>query len=371
MLAVIIIISILVLVHELGHFVVARLCGVKVEEFGLGYPPKALKLFTWKKTLFTLNWIPFGGFVRLAGEDEVPESDSETQDNGKAQFYQAKPLAKLAIVLSGALVNFVFAVLLFAAIFSIQGIPQPLDEARIGEIAPGSPASQAGMQPNVTVVGAQDEGGTKVKIENFAQLVEFVEPRGGQEITLTTTGLCSGLSCEEILLEHTMKIRTPEETPAGQGALGVAWGLAYVKYPWYEMPFRSSWYGLKQSMFLSQQILGALESLGKDLVTKGSLPQDISGPVGIVHQAQSTGILNQGIVSVMFFTGLLSVNLAVMNVLPIPPLDGGRALFILIATFLKHRHLKKLEYYANYSGYLVLLALIILVTIRDVLRVIG
>lgn len=373
MLVVIIVLSLLVILHELGHFLVARWRGVTVEEFGIGYPPRAARLFAWKKTLFSINWIPFGGFVRMAGEDPSAEELLETTNKNAESglFYQASTVSKLLIIFAGIIVNFVTGVVIFSALFSYQGIPQAVPEARIGEVAPNSPAAQAGLPLNVNVIAVRDSTGTTVPIRSFAELVSEVARHAGAQVTLVTSGPCDGLVCQESASEYTMQVRKPEDVPAGQGALGIASGVAFVKYPWYEMPFRSAWYGTRQALFMGGQIFQALEQLGLQLVTRGSVPQDISGPVGIVHQAQASGLANQGLGAILFFAGMLSINLAIMNVLPIPPLDGGRAVFIILAAIFRKEKIVKIEYYANYAGYIALLALIILVTIRDVLRVIG
>ncbi len=370
MLAVIVILSVLVVIHELGHFFVARWRGVTVEEFGLGYPPRAKALFTWKKTLFTLNWVPFGGFVRLAGEDSSSEAH-EKNSPVKGLFYNASPISQLLVILAGAAVNFVFGIVIFSGLFSYTGIPMPIDEARIGEVAPGSPAAVAGVPKDVTVTGLVDSTGLRVPISTFSDLVNAVGQRKGQDVTLQTTGLCQGYVCAESQHEYKVRVRTDAETPAGQGSLGVLWGVAYVHYPWYQMPFKSTWYGFEQATYMGRQILQALGQMVSQLVIQGTVPQEVAGPVGIIHQAQTTGLMQQGFVNILFFAGMLSVNLAIMNILPIPPLDGGRAVFILLGTVIHKRHMAKVEYYANYGGYVALLLLIIAVTIRDVLRVIG
>lgn len=374
MFVVLLVLSFLVIIHELGHYFVARWRGVKVEEFGIGYPPRALKLFTWKHTLFSLNWIPFGGFVRMSGEDatleEIEAAHSKSVVSKSQQFYSASTVSKLLIIYAGAFVNFIFGILIFSLLFSYQGIPEAVPEARIGEIAPGSPAAQAGIPANVNVIGLKD-GDVLVPITDFSSLVSEVAKRAGSTITIVTTGECEGLSCQESVHEYTVRVRTPEEVPAGQGALGVGWGPAFVKYAWYEMPFRSVWYGTRQALYMGGQILSALRQLAVDVATKGRVPQDIAGPVGIVHQAQETGLANQGLTSILFFAGMLSVNLAIMNVLPIPPLDGGRGVFIALGALIRSKTMAKVEYYANYGGYVFLIILIILVTIRDVVRMIG
>lgn len=407
----ILLISVLIIVHELGHYLVARWSGVKVEEFGLGYPPRALKLFRWKGTDFTLNWIFFGGFVKLAGEEELlaeldkdddeVRSDDKAENNDKVKssaksssikssakakasknatksqsprkFYEVSTLRKLAVILAGAFFNIVFGFVVFSLIFSFQGIPEPLEEARIGQVAPDSPAEQAQVPEQVRIMGfLVDEEGeeTLALTPNPQEVVELVTAYEGQEVTLVTTGPCVGLECQESAHFYPLTLRTHEETPPGQGLLGVAFEpFAFVFYPAWEMPFRGIGFGLEQTVFLSEQIILALGQLGRDAFRSGQVSPDIAGPVGIVHMAQSAGLVQAGAGAVLSFAAMLSINLAIINLMPIPPLDGGRAVFIVLQGFIKGKTLRRIEANLNYTGYLLLLILIVLITIRDIGRI--
>ncbi|MBP9819235.1 site-2 protease family protein [Candidatus Woesebacteria bacterium] len=379
----ILILSFLVLIHELGHFFVARRAGVIIEEFGIGYPPRAIKLFVWKGTVFSLNWIPFGGFVRMAGEegqtgDEVPAASHQKDKRNKSQdqtskgmFYQASNINKLLIIVAGAAVNFIFGVVAFTIVFGWMGIPVELTEARIAQVAEGSPAHKAGLQPGVSIIGLLTETEDHVEIHTSQQLVDKIREHQGKTVKLMTTGPCQGMECEPNGQTVETYLRTQAETPEGQGSLGIVFEpVVFVRYPWWQMPFRSVWYGLQQAVFLGQEIIRALGAVGKDFVSKGSVPDELAGPVGIVHQAQASGLFSQGPLALLSFMGMLSVNLAIMNMLPIPPLDGGRAVLILISPLMSKKYLQRVEYYASYSGYIALILLIILITIRDVGRVI-
>lgn len=378
----ILILSFLVLIHELGHFIVARRAGIVVEEFGIGYPPLAIKLFTWKGTVFSLNWIPFGGFVRMAGEDEVvaaaPDKLSKKSANEEklarqvsGQFYQANTANKLAVILAGAAVNFLFGVVAFSLVFTYMGIPVELNTARIGAVAPESPAAQAGITPGVEVIAFAPPESEIIAIASSQELITAIQAHRGQTVKITTTGPCQDEVCAESAQTYDVYLRTAAETPEGQGSLGIAFDSVIFKhYPWWQMPLRSVWYGLEQALYLGQQIVQALGTLGRDAVTKGSVPDELAGPVGIVHQAQASGVFSEGPLAVLSFAGMLSVNLAIMNVLPIPPLDGGRAVIILLAPFVSHRRRVAVEYYANYGGYILLLGLIIFITARDISRVV-
>lgn len=365
------VLSFLVLIHELGHFFASRWAKVKVLEFGLGYPPKAYKLFTWKGTDFTLNWIPFGGFVRLAGEDMTPEAKLELEEDKKQKglFFKAGVFQKLVIILAGATVNFVFGIIAFAIVFSIMGIPEPNDTARIASVIPDSPAYEANLPEKFEIVSLV-VGDQVEQISTSAEAVNAIAKHRGQTAKITLVGPCEGFVCQDNEQIFEVYLRTEEETPKNSGSLGVAFDpVAFVKHPWWQMPFKSAWYGLQQALFLGREIIFALGKLGRD-ISGGQVPQDLAGPVGIVHQAQSAGLMSQGWLMILNFAGLLSVNLAIMNVLPIPPLDGGRAVLILLEKVFDKKKLAKVEYYLNYSGYLLLIGLIIMVTIQDVIRIV-
>ena len=362
----ILVLSFLVIIHELGHLFAALWSKVKVEEFGLGYPPKAHTLFTWRGIPFTLNWIPFGGFVRMAGEEP-----GTTHSKEKGQFTAASLPKRLLIILAGASVNFLYGIIVFTIIFSILGVPLPLEkQARIGYVAAESQAEKAGVPKNVSVLSLQTESEDAVAVQSSAEVISYVKSHLGKTVTITTTGECTGVSCQEMAQTFTAYLRTPEETPAGQGALGIAFDEYTLQfYPWWQMPFKSAYYGTAQALSLGKQILVALQSLGGSLFSSGSIPEELAGPIGIVDQAQSTGLVKEGFMEMFAFSAMLSINLAIMNVLPIPPLDGGRAVFLLLEPVMKKKHLEKLEYWTNYSGYIFLLVLIVVVTARDVWRI--
>ena len=362
----ILILSFLVIIHELGHFFAARMLGIKVNEFGMGYPPKVRKLFRWQGTDFTLNWIPFGGFVRMAGED----SDPGRRDLAKpGEFYAASKEKRLLVVLAGATVNFLFGIMAFAVIFSILGIPLEISQARIGEVAPDSPAANVNLPVDVNILAFENEG-ERVVINSPNEVIQYVAENQGREVAMITSGQCEYLRCGEEEQQYQVYLRTKEETPANQGALGVVFKqFEMVYYPWYEMPFRSAAFGLEQALEMGQQILGALARLGKNLVSNGQVSEELAGPVGIVHQAQQSGIFEEGLLMILSFAGMLSINLAIMNVLPIPPLDGGKAVFTIFEAVVNPKYLFKVEYWMSYGGYFILLALVVFITIRDVMRI--
>lgn len=362
----ILVLSFLVIIHELGHFFAARWAGVKVQEFGIGYPPMAKKLFTWKGTDFTINWIPFGGFVRMAGEEVDPSKIDQKPKAG--EFYSASIFQRLVIVLAGATVNFVFGILAFASIFSLMGIPETITEARIGAVSENSPAAISGVPVNVNIAGFKI-GEDFTTTNTPEDVIQFVSDHRGQTVLVATSGSCDQLACADSYNEYSVYLRTAEETPADQGSLGVAFqDVILVKYPWWQMPFRGMVYGLEQALMLGKEILSALSRLGANLVQRGQLSEELAGPVGIVHQAQTIGLMEQGFMVILSFAAMLSINLAIMNVLPISPLDGGKAVFTLLESLFARKSLQKIEYWFSYSGYIALMGLIVVITVRDIYR---
>lgn len=364
-LLVILVLSFLVIIHELGHLLVALWSKVGVEEFGVGYPPVLKRIFTWRKIPFTLNWIPFGGFVRLQGEDAEVGSPVKAGD-----FRSASRAKRIAIVVAGVTINFIFGVLVFSTIFTFTGIPTPLNQARVGEVVEGSPAAIGGLPENVTITAVESSSGVVATPDVPYAQKEILSHRG-EEITLHTTGQCVELECEESDNHYVVYVRTLEETPAGEGAIGIAFQeQILVQYPLWQMPIRGAVYGTIQAVEMGKQILIALWTLVSQLATTGAVPADVVGPIGIAAQAQELELANEGIVTAFVFAAMISINLAIMNILPIPPLDGGRLLFILLEPIMKKKWLEKLEYWANYSGFIILIVLIILISVRDVWNIV-
>lgn len=373
------VLSFLVIIHELGHFLSAKFFKIKVEEFGLGYPPLAKKLFKKWGTEFTLNWIPFGGFVRLKGEngpEEVEEQSGDTVSASTATrsktstsdaFYTQGKLVRLVVLLAGVMVNFAFGIFAFSLYFSIKGIPelQPL----IAEVAENSPVANAQVPANVRIVGFE-ENGKRISTASQTQVVDYVKAHYGKTVTLLTTGQCSDSGCDDTTAKYTVKIRTPEETPANQGSLGVTFSSKiYTRfYPWYEMPFRGSVFGFQQTVYLTKLIAGGLASL-VSTGAHGQIPKDVSGPVGIFDEARKAGALSGDFWDALNFAGILSVNLAIMNLLPIPALDGGRAFFIFVEAAIGKKRIGNVENYLNFAAFALLIGVTVLITARDLMRI--
>lgn len=363
----ILILSFLIIIHELGHYFVARWRKVPVEEFGFGYPPRIKKLFHWQGTDFTLNAVPFGGFVRLKGEEAPTEEADRPAAN---DFYAQSAWSRLAVISAGPVANIVFGMIAFSIVFGSVGIPRFLEgRPRVETVAPGSPAEQAGVAAQDEIVGFHFAGEFTSTPDTNA-VIQFSEAHRGETATLVFRGPCESLSCPEEQQETSLRFRTPEETPAGQGAMGIAFAHFYFeKGLWYQQLLNGVLYGIQEALALGLLILVSVADLLRDLIVGGTVPDSIAGPVGIVHQASQAGLFSQGFLPLLEFAGLLSINLGIMNLLPIPALDGGRILFILLEKIVGKKRIRSIEGYANYGGFILLIGLIVLVSLRDVVRI--
>jgi len=326
-----IILSVLILVHELGHFLMAKRFRIKVEEFGFGYPPRLLG-FKKQGTVYSLNLLPFGGFLRLKGEDLAA---------GKNSFAGKPKRVRLLVLLAGAVMNFLLGVVLFAAIYTRLGIPEKVDYLVVTAVAKDSPAEEAGIK-------------LEDKLIDFSatdKFIAFINEHRGQEVRLR---LKDG---REVLVVP----RLAEATPQGEGALGVAiTNVDVVLYPLWQRPFRGMWFGLKEAVGWGKEILWSLTKINA---------KDVAGPVGIYEISKD--VTKQGWIAILRFVAILSVNLSILNLLPLPALDGGRLIFIGIEAVRKKRVKPEWEQAIHLAGIVLLIGLMVLVTINDVRRLID
>ncbi len=357
LLAFVIILSVLVLIHELGHFIVAKKLGIKVEEFGVGFPPRA---FGKKigETVYSINWLPIGGFVKLYGEDSAGGGKVGKQslaDNGqediKRAFY-ARPLwQRMAVVTAGVIMNFLLAVVLISFLFSSQGVPLPSDNVIVSGVSKNSPAEMVGIQNDDKILKINDR-----EIKKTDVFIEETKKLRGTEVTLLV------LRGDK---EFTVKLTPRVNPPKNEGAMGVSiTNIVVKKYTWYEAPI----YGTIEAGKFSWLILSGLGDMVVDLFTGGVKPESVAGPIGV---AQLTGeAVRAGWFAVLWFVALLSLNLAVLNIMPIPALDGGRFFFMIIELVTRRKVNAKYEGYAHAAGLVVLLGLMVIITLLDLSRLV-
>jgi regulator of sigma E protease len=248
--------------------------------------------------------------------------------------------------------NFVLAVLIISFLFSAVGVPTPGNKVTVDTVIKGSPAEKAGLRAGDMVVSIDN-----VKITSTTQLISITKQHLGGVIKLKVQNENSKLKTIEI---------TPRKTyPTNEGPMGVVISQNAIikKYPWYQAPF----VGTKEALHETGLIISGLVMLVVQLVTKGALPQDVAGPIGI---AQLTGtVVDIGPYAILSFVSLLSLNLAIINILPIPALDGGRLMFIVIEGVFRKKVDQRIEGYAHAIGMAILLGLIALITIHDLFRI--
>lgn len=338
--------SILVLVHEFGHFFASKLVGVRVEEFGLGLPPKIVGK-KWKGTLWTLNWLPIGGFCKLLGENP----DEKTKKNEAGHSFQNKnPWQKGLIVLGGVIMNIVLAVVIFSVVYTILGIPTDTDKVKIIGVVKGSPAEKVGLKDG-----------------DWVKSVEGVLVKTPQELT-SEVAKYKGKNVKMVVGDREVNVEVRSNPPAGEGSMGVAISnTEMVKVQWYEF-YKGIGAGFKEAYYWGKIIGGGVFKMISGLVM-GQVPKDVSGPIGM-FEATSSIKKNQGVLAMIHFFGIVSVNLAIVNVLPFPALDGGRIIFVIYELITKKKANQKFEMIVNNVGMLILLSMILLITVGDVFRLI-
>lgn len=344
------ILFVIVLVHEIGHFYTARKLGIGVEEFGVGFPPR---LFSFKKNgiIYSFNLIPIGGFVKIKGE---------SGDNNDADSFISQPIWKRGIVLvSGVFMNMVLAFIIISIGFGV-GIPSAVDgipkDAKIKDqkiqiinVYPNSPADKSGIKLGDYILSLD-----KQKFSSSEKATEYIGQNQDKEIAVSVSS-----SGEEKIIN--IKPETIQES-GDKKIIGVAMvDVGLISYPWYKAPL----HGFKSTVNLTVAISEALYDLVVGLFQGKGAP-DVSGPIGV---AVFTGrARSMGFEYILQLMALLSINLAIINILPFPALDGGRVLFLIIEKIRKKQNNQKLEAVVNNIGFGLLMLLMLLVTYKDVLK---
>jgi regulator of sigma E protease len=352
----ILILGILIFAHELGHFISAKKSGVKVEEFGFGFPPR---IFAFKKgeTTYSLNLFPVGGFVKIFGEER-----GDKISTSKRAFYNRPAWQRAIILFAGVFMNFLLAAVFFSIVHGIgtPGMVEKGQEAsyrniqvQIIEIAKNSPAEKAGIKIGDSILGISFNQEV-VQIKEVEDVQNFIASHIGEEITFS---LKTG---NEIFSKNIVPRPNP---PQGEGAIGIAMAkTGLISYPWYTAIIK----GFETAGKMIVIMIGLFWLLIKTLILKGTMIGEIAGPIGIY--SLTSQFVKLGLVYVLQFAAILSINLAIINVLPFPALDGGRLLFLLIEK-IKGKPIKfKTERLANSIGFAILILLMIVITFRDIIK---
>jgi len=354
----ILVLGVLVFVHEAGHFVVAKWTGMRVDEFAIGFPPRIFSV-TRGETAYSLNAIPFGGYVKIHGE----QPEEEVHD---PRAFGAKPvLSRIAVMLAGVVMNLLLAFVLLTIAFSVgfSSIGQDLSQVKgskithsevyVGQVLVGSAAQKAGLVAGDTITQIKANGTTTsiTAPEQLQKLTADLQKAGTFSATLT--------------YRHNGKDVT---TPVTLAASGPPLGVGIVVVDTIRVPFyRAPLVALKEMRLIIELTWQALSSFAGKLVQHGQLDPNVTGPVGI-YQATATAT-KQGFSAVLFLVIALSVNLALLNILPIPALDGGKIFFLLLELIARRRVVsEKIEQYASLIGFSALIILIIILSARDILH---
>ncbi len=348
----IIVLGLLVFVHEFGHFITAKKMGMKVEEFGFGFPPRIWSKEGKDGVTYSVNWIPLGGFVKIKGEDGENRGDPDS-------FASKKPWKRAIVLCAGVAMNFLLCAVLFSIGFMI-GLPQAVDQkaleqelvrdykVQVVSILEDKPAQEAGIEVGDIILAYDGQ-----EIKGINNLLEYTTSQKGETVTYK-------IKREEDVLEKEVKI-----VDIGEGRGGIGVGLiesGIVSYPVHE----AVWHGFKLTGFLAKEIVFAFGNVLKNLVVGEPVGVQVSGPVGI---AVITGqVARLGFIYILQFTALLSLNLAIINFVPFPALDGGRLVFLAIEKIRRKPVSQKIESLIHMLGFTLLMLLIIIITFQDVIR---
>ncbi|MCH7529771.1 site-2 protease family protein [Patescibacteria group bacterium] len=359
----IVILVVLILVHEFGHFIIAKKFGIRVDEFGVGFPPK---LFGKKygETEYTFNLLPFGGFVKIFGENPDNESISGP-DRARSLLNKPKWIQALVMV-GGVGFNILAAWFLFSIIFAI-GMPTAINPEDIGSVTdpaltiinvfPDTPAHVAGLKAGDRLLSIESDGFSVSEITSD-QISEFIASHGGKEITVSY--MRGGVEGIAIVIPE----RGIVKDEVDRAAIGISMGIVgIVRVP----PHKALYQGGKLTIEMLGAVTVAIVGFLASALTLGADFSQIAGPVGIVGFVGDAAAL--GLIPLLLFTAFISLNLAVINLLPLPALDGGRLVFLLVETIKGSPIKPVIVNTLNVIGFALLILLMLVVTYNDIMKI--
>lgn len=361
----IVVLAILILVHELGHFICAKKTGIRVDEFGLGFPPLAIGKKIGE-TMYSLNWIPFGGFVKIHGEN--PEENLEDDPDKDRNFSKKSKWVQILVLAGGIIFNFIFAWILISISFwsgvsasssDYQNYKDRITDSRIAVtiVSPSSPAHDSGLKPGDSIVSIKikgDKNSPKASELTIQDIKKTIEDSNGKEIELTY---------KRKGIENKINVIPKNGLIEGKYAIGI--GMDNVGT--LSLPIHLAiWEGGKFTIHMIKGVtLGLLEFIKNIIFAKADF-SSVTGPVGIAGMVGDAAKL--GITYLLMFTALISINLGVINLVPFPALDGGRILFVIIEAIIRKPIKPKIMNTVNAIGFILLLVLMFIVTYRDIAR---
>lgn len=333
--ATIFVFGLLVLVHELGHFLTAKAVGMRVDEFAIGFGPK---LFSFKhgETLYSLRIIPLGGFNKIAGMDPDEEQDERS--------FNSKPiLSRMLVIIAGSAMNLILPVFLFLIVFLSAGIDTASDQPVIGSLLPDKPAAMAGLQPGDRVVEVND-----VPVQSWQEFVSLVQQNTASQLKIE---YLRGGTYHEIIL-------TPEYDPrANRSVIGVLPQVTH-RQPGF---FESLKLAVQQTVYIAASML-----IGIVQMITGQVEADVAGPIGVAQMAGQVAQL--GLIPLLQFAAFLSINLGLINLLPVPVLDGGHIVTLAVEGLRGKPLSRDSIQFIQMIGFALLMMLFILATFKDVAR---
>jgi regulator of sigma E protease len=343
-LQVVLVLGVLIFFHEFGHFLASKAVGIPVDEFGFGFPPRLVKIGEWQGTEITLNWIPFGAFVRPHGEDE------EDVEGGMAS---APAWKRLVIAAAGPAMNFLIGIILLVVLYTALGTPIS-DQAMISEVSAGSPAETAGLMVGDIIIDINDE-----PMDTITEVGEVTLANAGNEMTVT-------VDREGTALDFALVPRV--NPPAGEGSMGVGLTNPLAPTPFFQAvgyAFQSTGYVIKETVLLPGRLItGAVNAAeARPVGYKGIY--DIYTQAVEMDQESDVATAEPLPIYTISIIANISLALGITNLLPIPALDGGRILFTLPELFFKKRIPQEWENTVNTVSFVLLLALMVFITILD------
>ncbi len=347
--SVVILLGVLIFVHELGHFLLAKSLGVGVLKFSLGFGPKLIGKKVGE-TEYMISLIPLGGYVKLLGESET---DDVLPEDERRSFMKQHVTKKIAIVVAGPLFNFLFAILAFSVIY-MAGVPNLTTD--IGSVQPGSPSETAGIRAGDSVVSIDGRNVTR-----WSDLAEIIMKSGGREIVLKLSR--EGTARDIRVKPETVKTKNIFGEEVDSYRIGV--GASKNTFIERQNPVRALWSGVEQTWTITELTLVSIVKMAQGVVS----PESLGGPILIAQMAGAH--VKKGILNFVFFMALLSINLAVLNLFPIPVLDGGHLLFFLIELVTGREVNIKWRERAQQAGFFILVMLMLFVFYNDIMRIFG
>jgi regulator of sigma E protease len=334
-LATIFVFGLLILFHELGHFMAAKSVNMKVTEFAIGFGPK---LFSRKygETVYSLRAIPLGGFNKIYGMDPDEEQDDRS--------FNAKPIwARMLVIIAGSTMNFVLPIIIFIIIYLSAGIETPSNQPILGNIFQDKPAYQAGLQTGDRIVSVN-----KQSIEDWRQFVSIIQANAGNRLEITY---------ERGGVQHAVYIQPEFDPRANRGIIGVAPEILIHKPGFVE----SVTLAIKHTYLITSNMVSGIAQM-----ITGKVEADVSGPIGVAQMAGQVAQL--GILPLLQFAAFLSINLGLINLLPVPVLDGGHVVTLAIEGLRRKPLGRQSMHVIQMIGFILLMMLMIMATFKDVSR---